>query len=94
MVEILYESEYVKVVDFGNLYVLEDKVRLAFPRLGRQAFDTGGEYVFADVVETPDGHVGVCRWYIPKDLRNPEDKKNWVLQKAVTLSMRYERGMK
>jgi hypothetical protein len=89
---VMFESEYVRLVDFGNYYVLEDKTRLGLPKLGRKAFDAEGEYIFADVVETPDGNVGVERWYIPKDLRNPTDKKDWVLQKAKALSYNYEKG--
>jgi len=89
--EVLYETEYVRLVDAGNYYVLEDKTKLGLPKLGKHMFDAGDEYVFADVVETSDGNVGVCRWYIPKDMRSPGDKADWVMQKAVSLSRKYEK---
>jgi hypothetical protein len=92
--EILYDDEYVRLVDAGNFYILEDKVKMACASAGREMLDEGGELIFLDTVITPEGNIGVSKYFVQKS-GNPaidEQGKQIFLQKAHSLSQKYRRG--
>jgi hypothetical protein len=88
--DVLFESEYVRVVDLGGYYCLEDKVKMQFPPLGRRIIDTFGfeEPVIVDLVSVDD-NVAAARWYFPKTY-----PKNLILSKAKSLSESYEKRLR
>jgi hypothetical protein len=84
--DVLFESEYVRVVDLGGYYCLEDKVKKDYPPLGRRTIDTLD--LIIDLVSVDD-KIAVARWYFPKTY-----PKSLILSKAKSLSESYEKRLR
>jgi len=90
--ETVFENRFVRLIDTGQFWCLEDKTKLHLPSLGRHMIDLYGEALFVDRVETDEGKTAVARWYFPKSY--PLRGRYGVLTKARSLAQSYERRLK
>ena len=85
--EILYESAFVRVLDVGTHYILEDFTLMKYRDIGKRTIDIGdGEVIVAECVETDEGKIAVKRWHLPKSL-----PRSLIIDRAKNITRRYNR---
>lgn len=89
---VIVENRFVRVLDGGNCWILEDQTKLHLPSLGRHMIDLYGENLFVDLVQTDEGTKAAARWYFPKSY--PLKGRYGILTKARSLSQSYERKLR